>query len=718
MVSAATVSHTTGVQKRRANVWGAMMAVVNYSDQASSILSRADFSDLAVGVDLRLDDELDSPFVVTRAGGILLHPACASDPSSHAIAVRHALELLLLRRIWPALPALAGLAAARTAALFAEIEAPGLQGRPPGDFTAEQHKLLTSDLPLDAAQARALWLALARYQPGPHGDVPLTTTGLLARIWTVLGPVDRLMRTPGYARLSLDPATGLNGYGSSLRPRPSAAAFASDTASSPSERGFAAAEAMRRTVLSEIVTDARAAGNALASVRGVIRTAYGLPPGTFVALAPSGAEAELFALAAAQSHPAGRPITSILVGPEEIAGGVALAAAGRHFAGETARGAHVRQGSVVDGFRDDTVVEGVTLRTRNGTVRPLDELAAACRRLASVAVAANRRVLLHRIDTSKTGLLAPEIPALLAIQESFPDQVDVVVDASQARLSPDRVGEYLALGWVVLLTGSNFLAGPPFSAAVLFPETFRDRFSGPLPPGLRDYTGRAEWPPGLVAVRDLQPGGGLSLALRWAAALAELRAFNAVPAAEQRQIISDLVAGIRSAITENADLHLVESAAPRRADSGADWDELAWNGKSWDGTGWDEIGTILSFALHDPAGPGLLPPPAVSRVCRWLHADIGDHLPEGTQAALVSLARRRFHLGLPITLPLAGADAGVLRIAVSAPFVSGEPSQSALDPRQRLARQIADVAALLQKVSLILRHWLLLDAHAPAPTHS
>ena len=84
----------------------------------------------------------------------------------------------------------------------------------------------------------------------------------------------------------------------------------------------------------------------------------------------------------------------------------------------------------------------------------------------------------------------------------------------------------------------------------------------------------------------------------------------------------------------------------------------------------------------------------------------------------MSLARRRFHLGLPITLPLAGADAGVLRIAVSAPFVSGEPSQSALDPRQRLARQIADVAALLQKVSLILRHWLLLDAHAPAPTHS
>ncbi len=50
------------------------------------------------------------------------------------------------------------------------------------------------------------------------------------------------MRTPGYVRLSLDPAIGLNRYGSSLRPLPSVAAFTSDTASSPSERGLAATE--------------------------------------------------------------------------------------------------------------------------------------------------------------------------------------------------------------------------------------------------------------------------------------------------------------------------------------------------------------------------------------------------------------------------------------------------------------------------------------------
>ena len=688
------------------------MAVVTEPGQASSIVFRADIRDLAAAVGFGLDETLDQAFTVTRSGGILLHPACAADPFCHAIAVRHALELLLLQRIWPALPALAGLAAARTAALFAETEAPGLQDRPSGHFTTEQYTLLTSDLPPDAAQARALWSSMARYQPGPPGDMPPATTGLLARIWALLGPVDWLLRTPGYARLSLDRATGLNGYGCSLTPRPSVAAFASDTASSPSERGFAAAETMRRATLSEAVADARAVGNALASVRGVIRTAYGLPPGTLVALAPSGAEAELFALAAAQSHPAGRPVTSILVGPEEVAGGVASAAAGRHFGGETARGVRVPEGGAVAGFRIDTAVAGVSLRTRNGTARPLDDVAAECRCLASMAVAADRRVLLHRIDTSKTGLLAPEIPALLAIQESFPGQVDVVVDASQARLSPDRVWEYLALGWMVVLTGSNFLAGPPFSAAMLFPEMLRDRFSGPLPPGLRDYSGRAEWPPGLVAARDLPSGGGFGLALRWATGLAELRAFNAVPADEKREIVSGLVAGIRSAITANADLHLVEAPAPHRVASGADWDELAWDGKSWDGTAWDELGTILTFALHDPAGPGWLPPAAASQVCRWLDADIGSDLPEGSPAALVALARRRFHLGLPITLSLAGAEVGVLRIAVSAPLVSGEPLPT-LYPRQRLAGQIADIKALLQKVSLILRHWRLLEVTHP-----
>ena len=683
------------------------MAVIEFPDRISRLMARADFRELSAGVDVRVVPGLPAPFAVDDAGAILLDPARLAAAPSDAVTLRHALELLMLRRMWPGRYALAGLAAARTAALFARLEPP--DPRAAADRTDDDPgaAALVSDTPLTAAAAAALWRVLARHQPGAPGDLAAGTGRLLARVWPLLGPAEWLMQDVT-GRLAAAPARERSPTSASGRSPASASAPVT------SERGRRGAETMRRAILADIPTDPDGIGSALAGIRGVIRTAYGLPPGTFVALAPSGVACELFVLAAAQAHPAGRPLTMVLM--EEAGGCIPVAASGRHVAADTVRGASVTMGAVIEGFRDDIEVRGVALRTRDGAARPPGDVAADCERLAGAAVAALRRVVLHRADTSETGLLAPDMAALRGIQQRHAGWVDIVVDATAARLSPDRVLDYLSLNWIVMLSGSGFLTGPSPSGAVLFPETLRDRFGRPMPHGLRDYSARADWPPSLAAVRGLPPGGDVGLALRWAAALAELRAFNAVPAAEQQHVIGRFVSGVRSAIAGNADLRLIEAPAPRRArsDTGSPASgEMAWDGRAWDGTGWDEIGTVLSFAVRDPAGPGWLPPDAAARVGRRLDADLAGRLPVAMAPACLALARRRFRLGPPLALSLEGREVGVLRISADARLVSGEPPPAACSPAERLAREVGDAEALLRKISLILRHGGLLDDDVP-----
>ncbi len=362
------------------------------------------------------------------------------------------------------------------------------------------------------------------------------------------------------------------------------------------------------------------------------------------------------------------------------------------------------RGAPIDGFREDTLVETVPLRDADGFVRSPAAVIADCTHVAEAAVASGRSVLLHCVDVSKTGLFAPDEEGLAALRSRFPDHVDVVVDACQARLSASRVGSYLARGWIVLLTGSKFLTGPPFSGAVVFPPSMRARFDAPnLPAGLRDYSGRAEWPRSCEAAASLGEHGNLGLATRWAAALAELHAFNAVSDTFKHHAISYFCARVAGAIGAEVDLRLIDVPQLRRAG---------------DGPAWDEERTILSFAMRRPGNRAWLDVAAARQVYGWLNADLGPALSTMVTGLESRLARRRFHVGQPARLVLDGAEAGVLRISAGARLVSGEPTQMALSPRDRLEREVEDALALLGKVSLILRHWPTLQCATPVATYA
>jgi hypothetical protein len=662
-------------------------ASVKLPDAISRLLARPDLRIAPHERSIAFAADLVDPFTVDATGHVRLGPASLARGEHAAAVLRHALELALLLPRLPAAPALAGLAAARVAAQFAAVH-----GAPAEPW----HEAMAGPVAPDPAVLHTIWLRLSRLHADPATPPDPASLARLAAIWSLLGPAESLLQSGGDQRLRVDPATGLNGYGCSHRPRPWAVTFASSTASSSSERGFAAAEATRQRV-----TLAALAGNAEAALaeeatatRTEIARRSGNPDAQVV-LAASGTDCELLVLALAGSTD--RPVTNLLIAPEETGSGVPLAATGCHFAPDTARGAPVIKGAKVAGYAADIRLACVPARAADGTLLTPDAIDADCIRQTDAAIAQGRDVILHLLDISKTGYLAPSVAAIGRLAARHPGRVRVVVDACQGRLTQARILGYLVHGWFVLITGSKFLTGPPFAGAILVPPSQAARLATPLPPGLADYSSRPEWPKQTSGAAALPALANYGLLLRWQAALAEWAALDDIPPHHQYDILTRFSARIRQGIAANPDLALLDVAPPPRPDAA-----------------WDSVQTILGFVIR-PADP--LSPEDARRVYHWLNADLRPGLPSHLTAEQERLACLRCHIGQPVPLPgPAGRQIGVLRISAGARLVSGEPSHHDLDEEARLLREIRDALSVLAKISLILAHWQGLLEADPKPS--
>ncbi len=403
----------------------------------------------------------------------------------------------------------------------------------------------------------------------------------------------------GDDRLALDPRSGVNKYLCPPRPVPGLTCFASCTASPISAAGYRAAAAwLRRQGV------APSAGAPLAER---VAAAFGVADLAVAVLAASGTDATLRLLQLLAAERPGEPILSILAAADETGSGVPLAAAGRHFAGELA-------GQPATGIAPGTEAVGIALRAADGTARAPDAVSAE---FAAAAAGCRGRAVIHRIDGSKTGLVAPA---------RVPDGAEVVVDACQARLPPARLRGYLGRGWPVVVTGSKFYGGPAFSGAVLLPRTR-------LPPGLA----------------PVPAGGGLATSVRWVAALAEMEAMAALPAADTAERAAAAGRAIADWIGATPGLAAVDMpAAPPDA---------------------TEPCTIFAVTVDDP---GALGQPLSVAALRPLHQQ---------------LARQGVLLGQPVRL---GGQAGALRIALGARNLLAPDLFPSLDRLfQTLARTLA-----------------------------
>lgn len=666
-------------------------------------LDRPDLRTIAGPVDVSLDVHLAIPFRVCGPR-VVLGGLALERPELSPTLLRHALELARLRLDAPDIGCeYAIFASARLAALFHDLT-------PEACSTTDilpWIDVLRQDHVPPVQVLHTLWSQLSRMV----ADAPEQIDGEAAargleRVWPMLGPTEALMAEGGDARLAVDPDTGLNRYGCSHRPRPWAVTFASSTASSLSERGFEGAENARRRAVVAIlrghnVDQAREASSHDARI--ALARCYGVMPEQVI-LAASGTDCELAVLAIAADRANARPLSNILVAPDETGSGVPLAAAGRHFADEAANDAIVTKGARVEGFPDATILHGVAIRDGAGSPRESAEIDAECEATIAREISAGRHVILHQLDMSKTGLVAPREDLLETLLARFDGRLDIVVDACQARLEPARIRQMVAAGIMVMVTGSKFFTGPPFCGALLLPQAHVARLSkARLPRGLSAYAHKAEWPP-LLEDNALRDGANFGLALRWHAALAEMLAFLAIPPDRIRATLVAFLEMGRDAIDANPDLELLEPPALIRPPI---------EGRP----GWDDVPTILSFLVRDPQDhERVMVLEDTRRLHRWLNADLSPWIRNSP------IASRLCHLGqpVPVNAPQLGDAtlAGALRLCAGARLVSGEPSHAGMDPSARLIREFNDARAALAKISLILQNWDSLRAADPVPHYA
>ena len=341
------------------------------------------------------------------------------------------------------------------------------------------------------------------------------------------------MTQGGDARIVLDPASGLNRYNSAPRPSP-VLAFASSTANDLS--ADALAHLTRRFPQgAEALRDAPAYGRVLEELRGEIRAAYAIDPGVDIAFAPSGTDLEYIALLAVAERRAGG-IANLLLGADEVGSGCIDSAAGRFFAYETALGVEVEPGTPIGGL-PPVALGDLPVRDEGGAARDSVDIAADMDRAIAAALAQDRFPLVHVVHGSKTGLVLPRLEHIDALHARFGGDVAFVVDACQARITSAAVQAFLARDVIVLLTGSKFMGGPPFSGFALLPPGVAARAAPPAS-GMAAVLLRAELPMAWTGRDTLRDSGNPGLALRLCAALFELGRFQRIAPARLAAIIA------------------------------------------------------------------------------------------------------------------------------------------------------------------------------------
>jgi hypothetical protein len=338
----------------------------------------------------------------------------------------------------------------------------------------------------------------------------------------------------------------------------------------------------------------------------------------------------------------------------------------------------------------------VPVRDAEGRVVPLADLDDQVNSAVLEGLGRGQRVLVHLLECSKTGLAGPSLGCLENLVRRDPERVWVLADLAQMRTSLERIRRYLDHGFMLIITGSKFYTGPPFSGALVVSSPVAETVAGmkSWPRGLWRYFTRADLPEQWAGRKwGLADEANLGLLLRWAAGLAEIEAFAGVPTHASAAYLRKFLRHARDGLAGNPNIRPID--APVR---GSD--------ASCSDGGWDELQSILTFQID--RGEGRLNFDEVGYVYEWLNRDIADFLGGSVKGLERDLAAKQCHIGQPVGIGRDGVEViGALRIAPGARFVSRVHSDPGLgvDPSARIRAQVSDVETVLAKISLICRHW-------------
>jgi len=552
---------------------------------------------LVAGVTIDIELLEDVPFQSLESDRVVLSSSALLGPSA-AVVVRHALEAAQLRRL-PVRTSVCALLAARTAVRYA------CHGR--GE--AMDHLLLRvaglGDDEVAHERLMAHWLALRPlYADSAIDDISAADIRQIEAAWALAPPAEEILCIGGDERLRVLSQTGKNKYGCATRPIPGLVEFSSCTATTVTQRGYAAAESTRRRLLAAALDGelSMCCAAEAASIREGLLHRYGLDDTVDAVLAASGTDASLVAAMLAGAMDTTRPVVTVLVSAAETGRGVPNAVNGCAFGETTAMGHRQLLGDPIAGVVPGMACEGIALRS-NGRPRAVQAIDADVRRHIDRAVNAGCKVLLYAPHASKTGLTAPSRQEIGQLLQDYHPHVHVVVDACQGRIDASDVQDYVQAGATVLLTGSKFFTGPSFCGVVFAPRSKVQTVLDRMPVGLGAYSSIDDW---RQAPSCLSHGHNVGLLLRWAAGLAEMDAFRLIPAPVQIQLLKKFGGILRNVFSEGPALmtgHPVQS--PSRTET------------------WAGLQTIFPFMLRSPfASDRVLSMSELECVYRSIHGDL------------------------------------------------------------------------------------------------
>ena len=206
----------------------------------------------------------------------------------------------------------------------------------------------------------------------------------------------------------------------------------------------------------------------------------------------------------------------------------------------------------------------VDMRAATGDPREQSDIDADAVELCEAALESGQGVFFQLLDTSKTGLTGISRGAARSVAQVAPGRTLALVDASEGRTYANEVRRDLAQGMMVLVSGSQFVGGPPHCAALLLPDSVADALTGindasGILPAMARFDAPRELRHLFAGVETAVANPGLGL--RWSAALAEHDEYFRVSDALRRDILETFARKAR-AIAARCGFLTVEALLP------------------------------------------------------------------------------------------------------------------------------------------------------------
>lgn len=521
------------------------------------------------------------------------------------------------------------------------------------------------------------------------------------------------MTAGGDDRIILSANSTTNKYLTGPRPTTHFIARSSSTCCNPSPLGFMAAQQ-----LFDCLRAAQSAGGAVRyfeyamySIRQRIKEywAPAVKAPCAVITTPSGSDAEMIpALAALGRHQAWRVgvvvakplIVNIVLAGGEVGTGTPAAAGMRHFSKITPRGTTVINGECITDL-SPTALEVVEIKIRDaqGNMRASSSIEEEVWSLLEKAIEQQGQIgILHMVHVCKTGYGVPSESFVRAMKQKYGKSLIVVVDAAHARMEGSVSSEWLNSGYWVMITGSKFAGGAPFSGALLIPQEEALQLAAvtkeQIPSGLGDYFTPADCDEKFENLRKVLPTWyNIGLALRWETALYEMGRFCAIESAHRDRGIARWAEGARTLIRNSKQLVLLEEIV-----------KCADNGMIQTCIG--KTGTVMAFGIKVGAAgeQKFMDMAQLRRVYELMTQDLRSRL-KGLTDEESYIASLPCLTGQPVQIATAGPCTSILRIAIAAPELYKAIGHERLDPAVLIDSLLVDDQLLIQKLDLIAMHW-------------